>query len=511
MNAGTRNLVREARQLQWAWLAVTSAAAVSLMNLRAFHSDFISLLGVVVPLGAFVGIPLLAALAFGSEFQHRTLTLLYAQPISRADIWRDKLLVTIAAVSVPAALFYFGLRHSGNIWALAFIWMALTTAAGACFTILSRTTIGGLVLNCSFHALLLVGWYSLADELQKSGYPYRPFVAFTLAVLALYFVFLVWLGRRMTLRLQAVEKTHSADSVLTGGALLPEFVSEWFRVRPHNAVLNLIRREFYILRSVWTLGLVCSVAWLALIIFHKLPTERLGYLSPLAPLVISLSIVIAVLAGVLSLGEEKTWGTHALQLTLPTPVFAQWLTKLLVALFTSLVSGVVLPMAVLLINGWLGGTPIAHLSNVPLWVWPAEAAFITAVAFWCSCATKGTVRAALCTFPLMFFVGFVFQLGYWPGQQIGRPLARALKHLATTHPSLEKLTYVGRGLDSRMFLIVLLPLLIVGTIQSYELFRAQEDGSRRRFGVLVPLAVTAAACGFAVALLESVAWFGYLK
>src|SRR5690348_4145163 len=44
-------------------------------------------------LACFGGFALLAATAFGLEFQHRTLGLLLSQPVERSSLWHQKLLV----------------------------------------------------------------------------------------------------------------------------------------------------------------------------------------------------------------------------------------------------------------------------------------------------------------------------------------------------------------------------------------------------------------------------------
>ena len=52
-----------------------------------------------------LGIPLLATLPFGNEFQNRTFSLLLSQPVSRMEIWREKLSVTVIAVLSAVLVF----------------------------------------------------------------------------------------------------------------------------------------------------------------------------------------------------------------------------------------------------------------------------------------------------------------------------------------------------------------------------------------------------------------------
>src|SRR5262249_19470349 len=66
-------IFKEARLLLWTWLAVIAAAAAKVV---AISSPVLSVLNVASAAGFYIGIPLLAALPFGEEFQQRTLAFL---------------------------------------------------------------------------------------------------------------------------------------------------------------------------------------------------------------------------------------------------------------------------------------------------------------------------------------------------------------------------------------------------------------------------------------------------
>src|SRR5271169_5130273 len=100
MTAKTMRLFKEARPLILPWCAVTAAALLPLVKRHEFTTS-ISLIGF------WAGIPLLAALPLGIEFQHRTLSILLAQPVGRMEIWREKLSVTVIAVLSAALVFFF--------------------------------------------------------------------------------------------------------------------------------------------------------------------------------------------------------------------------------------------------------------------------------------------------------------------------------------------------------------------------------------------------------------------
>src|SRR5205807_676243 len=104
--------------LFWPWCAVIIAGALRLVEqsdsallrggaLQGIHP----LVEAISFLGFFVGIPLLATLSLGNEFHHRTLQLLLSQPVSRMEIWSEKLIVTIVAVlSYAGVMLWLGRR-----------------------------------------------------------------------------------------------------------------------------------------------------------------------------------------------------------------------------------------------------------------------------------------------------------------------------------------------------------------------------------------------------------------
>src|SRR5438270_7368879 len=108
MTATSVRMMKEFRLLAWPWLAVTSAAFLALV-MQAYKLKW----GPVDPdsltaIGFFAGMPLLAGLGLGSEFQYRTLGLTLAQPIERTEIWRSKNIAAVFAILLPGALFCFG-------------------------------------------------------------------------------------------------------------------------------------------------------------------------------------------------------------------------------------------------------------------------------------------------------------------------------------------------------------------------------------------------------------------
>jgi len=206
-----------------------------------------------------------------------------------------------------------------------------------------------------------------------------------------------WLGRRVFLRYQAVDGIATEDglSAITEW-IVPRWASEVFRARPRGAVANLVRREFRLLRVVWLLSGLELMTWISIFVLGFVPVRgQSDQLSVVAIMAICMSPLIAVLAGTISVGEEKTWGTHAWQMTLPVSRRTQWAVKFGMALLASLVGGVVVPVSVLLVMGAKHGSAYQYVGNLWLWFWPIGIVVVTTIAFWSACAVKGTVRAAL--------------------------------------------------------------------------------------------------------------------
>src|SRR5258708_21389687 len=83
---------KETRALFWPWCAVMIAGALPIFfphSSPAAKLNFLSF---------FFGIPVLATLSFGNEFYYRTFSLWLTQPVSRMQLWADKMLVMCAAV-----------------------------------------------------------------------------------------------------------------------------------------------------------------------------------------------------------------------------------------------------------------------------------------------------------------------------------------------------------------------------------------------------------------------------
>ena len=505
MNA--QRMYKEARPLFWPWCAVVCAGALPLL-----HPP--QPLGEVSYLVFVLGILLLATLPFGNEFQHRTFSLLLSQPISRMQIWREKLSITAIAVFTAALVFEASRRASGvhagrEFWGYAVAATIVFVASAPFWTLFTRSIVGGVVLNFGAYFLILV----VGGFFWRWGYGKLAASTFfaTMGFESLgYAGLMLWLGWRKLAKFQATGGMAGGDLLTAGPDVLPGALVSWLRCRPTGAVLNLIRKEFRLLRPVWLISLLAAVDWACLTLLGLLHPQGLN--SSFGTAVISVggisTFVIAVLAGSLSLGEERTSGTHLWHLTLPVSARRQWFIKLCMALFAGFVGAGLVP---LLINGRsMGPLEDVHMGRNLL----VGAVLLTFAAFWCACAVKGTVPAVLWTLPAMIALYYAVELGKWAGHGLTNlffsrfdPLANVKFAHAVSHfrsNAFFKLidaasTNMTDSVQASLVLtiIILVPTLLYAVIQSYRLFRAPLQ--QRALSVvrsLLPLAMLAFLCGF---------------
>jgi ABC-type transport system involved in multi-copper enzyme maturation permease subunit len=515
MNTKTTRILKEARPLFWPWCAVALAGVVPLVYPLAW-TPLIYLIGFFI-------IPVLATLSLGNEFQHRTLSLLLSQPVGRMEIWGEKLSVTIVAIVSAVLVFSLALRATSyrpdrQELAFAVAWIFAITASATFWTLFTKSTVGGVALNIGVQSFIsfVVPWANLADWLRARGYlsPGNPIVPSTVTFVFLcYAGVMVWLGGRTLVRFQVTGGMASDDLLMAGPDVMPGALAGGLRCRPTGAVLNLIRKELHLLRPVWLISLLAAVSWACLALFgllHQRGSTRNFETAVVIVGVIS-TLMIAILAGSTSLGEERTSGTHSWHMTLPVSAFRQWLIKLFMALFAGFVGAGLLPM---LIAGRLFGS--SHMFvDVHLGIrWLLAVLILTFAAFWCACAVNGTVGAVLWVFPVLIAVGVANVFGERAGRELVDVLVARFDPFATFRFT-TAVSRLGPNVFFRLidaasenmtdsiqatFVLtttILVPALLFAVIQSYRLFRAQiQDRALSVVRSLLPLAMMVFLCSF---------------
>ena len=521
MNPTTIRLVKEARTLFPLWCFVIIAGLMRLVQ-RQWPGGLSGMIGdsnvieAVTFVGFFWGIPMLAILSLGSEFQYGTFAGLLSQPIGRMRVWGEKMSVTLVAVVSAALVFAYAWQSQlpQPVFQAAVIGLVALIGSATYCTLVARSIIGGLALTGTslWVAAVLAGlwrpWKAEAvTPTWTSGFAFLCYAGVML-----------WLGGRKLLRFQVTGGMVGDDLMTAGPQFMPEALARLFRSQPSGASLNLIRKEFRLLLPVWLIALLTVLLWLCLTIFGVVPESGAPEHGPLPPAVAipivlagSLSVLIAVLAGSLSLGEERMSGTHAWQLTLPVSARRQWLIKLAMALFTGFVGAVVLPVLVLLTVGYVRGTSFISPREPMSWLFTPDATslarhmlLLTLWSFWCSCAVAGTWPAVAWLFPAMGAVFFTGVFGSWTAQ-----------HLTQTTGTLREILIAGLHLDPRAFrgaldigaalLWFFAPASLFAVVQSYRMFRTQPQDSFRGIARgLRTLVIIVLVCSFSV----SAAGFG---
>ena len=513
MNASVIRLKKEARALFWPWCAVTMMGVLP----AGFLDGLWAPLEALPFMGFFFGIPLLATLSLGNEFHYRTLSLWLSQPSGRVRIWGEKLIVSFAAVLSAVAAFAIGqfvlARNpvDSTIAAVAIAYALVTAASATFWTLVARSTLGGLILNANLLGAINFVLMLSSPEMEPTAI-WASILTAVYAVGIVYAGLMLWLGARKLSRFQVTGGDAGDDLLMSGPALMPESLAGWFRSRPSGASLNLIRKELRLLRPLWLSALGAALLLAGLAIFRLIPDfshlpAPLDAARVFVGVVMLLFLLVPVLAGSLSLGEERTSGTHAWHLTLPVSARRQWFVKLAVAGLAALLCAVALPLLVLVAGGSIHGSPSMYVDSIyagrgdslfSLPAWLLLVSVLTLASFWCACATNGTVRAALWVFPVTNAIFFAGIGGMWLGQQLAN-LTGSLSDFVVSWFQLSPLAFTIHGRPGQFVdLAGILPMSFVlvavlfGVIQSYRLFRTQpQDNPLWMLRCLLPLVLIA--------------------
>jgi hypothetical protein len=326
------------------------------------------------------------------------------------------------------------------------------------------------------------------------------------------------------------------DLLMAGPDVMPGALAGWLRYRPSGAALNLIRKELRLLRPVWLISLLAAVGWACLTLFGLL--HQGGSTRSFETVVVSVGVIstlmIAILAGSLSLGEERTSGTHAWHLTLPVPALLQWCIKLFMALLAGFVGAWLLPL--LIADRFLYG-PSRMFADFHFGIgWLLAVLLFTLAAFWCACAVDGTVAAVLWVIPVTCVLGGAgyfaqvlanaMVIPFWgPRPFEGLGTDTWIASVAQSRQALnlfrnlrfdwwvESVTYRHLGvfsiLENPIFYAAIagVPALILALVQSYRLFRTQaQAGTRRAVRNLLPLVSLVFMCGFSLTAFSAFWW-----
>jgi hypothetical protein len=297
---------------------------------------------------------------------------------------------------------------------------------------------------------------------------------------------MLWLGSRKLVRFQAVGEFAGNDLLARSPGTAHLALMKFLRCRPVGVCRNLLRKEARLLWPALLLTLVCVVVVICLAAFQLLPRISREKLAVIAAVVVIVSNSLSIiLAGSLSMGEERTLGTQSWHQTLPVSAGLQWLIKLAASISVSFGS-LVLTVALAQI---LFGEPFVKLlpgrqDMLGLFL---LSSLLTFAAFWCSCAVNGTVGAVLWTFPALGVVLFCINRGI--------SLAGTLANAGTLDSVISRFhpfPHPSSRFDPLWLLVACVPPLLVAFVQTYFLFhREVNDNFLSVIRLLLPVALVA--------------------
>ena len=468
MPVSSLRILKESRLVFWTWLVVILTAMLKAAATALGSSNTFDVAGAV---GFWVGIPLLVNVAFGEEFHQRTITLLLSQPIDRMKLWSEKWLVLTVAISSSTLIYWLTWpnAHPDGYVLLAGIWVLVTVCTGTYWTLKSRSTIGGLALNIIQMAIV----FTIANLLQwRLGMNSVEALLIVGIFAMIYGAIMFSLGRRKFVGLEitgdvATEDLLSRRRDLATGAL---------RSKRSEPTLNLVRKELRFIWPVWTITAITILFLLAVSLVRYSGASLLIFSIPLV-----FSLIPAVLAGSLSMGEERTAGTHLWHLTLPISNSRQWLIKLAVALIVNAICFSAVTITALALQEGSLSAVLTNLFTRNFWFLLLLSSLLTFIAFWCSCVMKGTVGAFISVLPVCVALGIAVVIAKFTAQDLhDSSLLASLLSIVHPYPwdnrtwgTIDRLLYQ----PYQDVLVMAAPVVFVGLLQTKRLFQSETSNS----------------------------------
>jgi hypothetical protein len=391
-------LGKELRVLMPVWLLTMAVLVFSTLSTNSATGVFVAV--AINELGCLV----LGATVFGHEFNHRTVSLLLAQPVARPAVWRVKMGILLALVLVACLVAVAALSVQGTRlprpdelgWPLVLVGGTLLSAVGVApwMTLLTRSTLAGAV----FAGALPLGLWGAANVLGWAVFGANPddtsvWICFLVPLIG-HWVAAPFLGYRAFVRLQALDGPN-ADLHLPQwlARLVPARAARSTAPRHTGVLWQLVRKE---LRLQQTTFLITGLFVLGVLAASVVELVRVrGDLSSrfyVEPFIWLQALIVPLLAGALCCAEERQHGTIEWQLVQPLAAWRQWLVKVGVALGLTELLAVGLPLLLLV------ASPFAEARREFMeawWVTSTVVLLLGGLAIYFSALCQTTVRALL--------------------------------------------------------------------------------------------------------------------
>ena len=332
------------------------------------------------------GCVMMGACSFGNEFYTRTMTSLLAQPISRKQLWAEKLQVLAGALVLAYVVWSCSVgllvRGEGRLEDFTEVPLAILLIPVIVFgsapliSLLFRNIIGSMAMTALMPIvvwllILAADWlasYLFSQPQVFFAGSFEKWPGFYIAGLALgYSVVAYWIGWKYFLRFQSLDSR--ATEIKIPDRWENRLAPIVKRLIPgySGPSSSLIRKELGLQRVSFLLaGLLCIYLPLA----AAARAIHLGDFTNVmlfAPFFIYLS-VIPLITGVVCLAEERNFGTTNWQFTLPPSTKKQWRVKLLVTFSTCIGLGVALPGMLSLLWAVLQDGKVEGPNEITFWI-----------------------------------------------------------------------------------------------------------------------------------------------
>jgi len=349
---------------------------------------------------------------------------------------------------------------------------------------MARSTLAGMVFNAA-SILLIAMAGAVSMEKLVSGFSFESPLGCLLIVSSgvIYSLLFLWLGWRKFVHLELRDNVSSEGNWLSLSVPWMRGQRAWLRSRPKGALGNLIRKELHLQKPVFTIAMTFTLCWLVLLLLRLLAPVAPAWKASFETLFYVLTWVyipvLLLLAGAISIGDEKMLGLAAWHLTLPVSAWRQWLVKVGINTTVGMLLGVVLP--VMCVRLTLGRGPLMNQGSIEpkgLIIALLAAALVLTISFWAAMFTASTLRALLTSmFALISVLTFVYLsvsgVAHYAHSQLG-------------------------GLSEKALSAVFVVIIVTALIQSFLVFRRPQPRVWVHYSAILAL----------VAVLVSVWCFG---
>ena len=149
--------------------------------------------------------------------------------------------------------------------AVAVLWLMVTVGSSAYWTLVARSTIGGVVLNGLQSMALVLIFVPQLNKIDPGGFGVRHArIELQLAIggfAAAYTAVMLYLGRRKLLRFQVAGAGSGSNVLATNWTMMPSLL----RCTASGGTLNLLRKELHLLWPLAPLMLIALGMQLAVV------------------------------------------------------------------------------------------------------------------------------------------------------------------------------------------------------------------------------------------------------